>query len=286
MDTFSNVLWPQFNNREIAVIVWFSILSVWLLKHKSVRHSLSGVVKILIHRQILTVLLLLIIYISLLIFGLQWMGLWDAFSHLKDTIAWIVGVALVMVFNVPGTLKGESLFRKAIKDAIKITIILEFVVGLYSLSLPVELILVPFITFLAMMQAVSEVKQEYQGSKNLFQGLLVFIGVLLIWHSVRSLLFDANLIIIERLIEMLMPSILTVLFLPFLYALALYSIYNSVFVRLNTWNPDSKLLGYTKRKIFLHFGFNLGKLAHWSGQNSIHRAKSKEEVLALISNKN
>jgi hypothetical protein len=207
---------------------------------------------------------------------------WTASAHLKDTIAWTVLVALAMVFKVADESKEDKFFQNAVKDAIKITIVLEFVVGLYPFSLLVELFLVPLITVLVVLQVVAETKDEYQGAKRVITGVLMIIGVLLLWHSIASLLSDTEFVIIKRIVEMLMPSILTVLFLPFIYILALYAAYNAVFVRLAIWNRDSAILRYAKRQILLHFGLNRRKLIQWSKNNPMPKVRSKYDVLELI----
>jgi hypothetical protein len=286
MDMLFSVLSHQLNNREITVIIWLFILFAWLMSRKTVRKSFHGVFTILLHRQIVTILLLMVIYVLLLVLGLERVGLWYAPSHLKDTVIWLVVVGFAMIVNVSDVSKDEKFFGKAIRDAIKLTIVLEFVIGLYPFSLPVELLLVPFVTLLVMALAIAEMKQEYQAFKKVLEWLLALIGILLIWHSMRSLISDADFVVVERLTEMLLPALLTVLFLPFVYFLALYSAYESVFLRLNIWNRDSTVLGYAKRRIFLRFGLNLSKLTYWSKQNPILKVSSKQEVLEIVGRTN
>jgi hypothetical protein len=286
MDMLFSVLSHQLNNREITVIIWLFILFAWLMSWKTVRKSFHGVFTILLHRQIVTILLLMVIYVLLLVLGLERVGLWYAPSHLKDTVIWLLVVGFAMIVNVSDVSKDEKFFGKAIRDAIKLTIVLEFVIGLYPFSLPVELLLVPFVTLLVMALAIAEMKQEYQAFKKVLEWLLALIGILLIWHSMRSLISDADFVVVERLTEMLLPALLTVLFLPFVYFLALYSAYESVFLRLNIWNRDSTVLGYAKRRIFLRFGLNLSKLTYWSKQNPILKVSSKQEVLEIVGRTN
>jgi hypothetical protein len=56
-----------------------------------------------------------------------------------------------------------------------------------------------------------------------FSGLIAIIGLGLLWHSIGSVMADsATFVSVERLIELILPSLLTILFLPFIYFLALY----------------------------------------------------------------
>lgn len=142
----------------------------------------------------------------------------------------------------------------------------------------------PILVFLFLMVSVAGMKQEYLQVKKLFEWLLAFMGFILLWHSARSLLADTgSFFTAERLIELVLPSILTLLFLPFVYFLALVIMYENVFMRLKLRNHNSTLIGYAKRQIFLNFGFNLSKLIRWSKQSPNLKVNSKTEVLELIS---
>lgn len=49
-------------------------------------------------------------------------------------------VALVMFFNLSESSK-EGFFRKKVKEAFAFTIVLEFIIGFYPFSLPIELVI-------------------------------------------------------------------------------------------------------------------------------------------------
>jgi hypothetical protein len=161
--------------------------------------------------------------------------------------------------------------------------VLEFFIAFYPFSIWGEFVLVPVAVLLGILQAGAEMRAELRTFRRFSRWTLAVLGILMLWHSARGLLADPDTIFsFESLIELLLPSILTILYLPYVYCLALFLAYDGVFARLNSWSRDSDLLGFAKRRIFWRFGFNLAKLNKWSKQNPRLKLGSKDEALELI----
>ena len=84
------------------------------------------------------------------------------------------------------------------------------------------------------------------------------------------------------MVEFLLPTVLTILFLPFLYCLAAWVSYENVFVRLGFLVKDPELRQFAKRRLLASFGFNFRRLNRWSARLIRDRLRSKEDVLASI----
>jgi hypothetical protein len=137
--------------------------------------------------------------------------------------------------------------------------------------------------FLGALKFVAAMNEEHALVEKFVSGLIAIIGFSLLWHSIGSLLADTDSFFsIERFIELMLPSLLTILFLPFIYFLALFMVYEQLFMRFKFQNHRSDLIGYAKRQAFLHFGFNLRKLTSWSKRNPSLKADCKAEILGLI----
>src|SRR6266568_3750463 len=102
-----------FTNRELALIIWILIALVCLLVSKSIRPSFLAVAKAFLARKIVTVLLMMLAYISLVVFAAYSLHLWD-FSLLKDTIVWCLGTACVMFFNYDKVNTEKKYFKKVL----------------------------------------------------------------------------------------------------------------------------------------------------------------------------
>ncbi len=284
MDGLLNFVTDQFGNREIAIAVWSLLLLMWVLfkAHKPIGRSVYQLLKLLFGKKIFPILLIFLAYISLLILGLAKIGVWNASDHLKVTIAWTMTVALVMFFNLSEVSK-EGFFRKKVKEAFAFTILLEFIIGFYPFSLPVELVIMPITMAVVLLRAFSETDQKYSAVKKILDVFLGIIGLILLGQAVRGLAANLNdFANTTWLIDLLLPPVLTVLILPFIYFLAVYSAYELLFVRLNFFNRDSKLLWYAKFRAFIRFGLNAAKLNKWSKQTHNLRVSSKRDVIELI----
>ena len=282
MNTLSN----QLNNREWATLLLLSALLIWFLLDRKRRSSIQPHIRALfnafLHKKILAAVLSMVLYISLTVFALERVGIWNAASHLKDTILWTITVAFAMVIGINKVQKEGQFFKTTVIDTIRLTIVLEFVVALYPFSLFGEIVLLSLLASIGMLRAVSEMKQEYLPVKKLSGWALSFLGIVILWHTGRSLLADDSFFSSAWLTELLLPPLLTILFLPFIYLLALFVAYEVIFVRLSFQNRSSNLIGYAKRRIILGFGFNLRKLLAWSRRHSILKISNKESLLNLI----
>ncbi len=76
--------------------------------------------------------------------------------------------------------------------------------------------------------------------------------------------------------------LLTFVFLPFVYLMALFMKYENIFVRIDIFNKDLKLAKFAKRKVFTVYHFNLMKLNKWSKETGILKFSSKEDTVSSI----
>lgn len=143
-----------FNNREIAVATWAAVLFAWAMTQGSIRASLKNVIRAFFHRRIQGVLALMAAYIALLVYGLSEADLWNA-GQLKNTIIWAVSVAAVLLFRLPSISEDADYFKQALKDNLKLIVVLEFIVSFYTFSMLTELIIVPVTALFGGMLAVA-----------------------------------------------------------------------------------------------------------------------------------
>lgn len=88
------------DNREIASIFWLLVVLIVILfspKMVSVRASFRGVMSAFFVRQIMTILTLMIIYMSLIIYALSKLNLWNI-GQIKNTIFWGISVGFMSLF--------------------------------------------------------------------------------------------------------------------------------------------------------------------------------------------
>jgi len=73
--------------------------------------------------------------------------------------------------------------KKAFRDGLKISVILEFIVNLHVLGLGWELILVPIAAILTCLLVVAESKEEFRPVRSILNSLLVLLGLGLLAYA-------------------------------------------------------------------------------------------------------
>lgn len=224
-------------------------------------------------------------YISLVVFAAYSLHVWDS-SLLKDTIIWVMGTAFVMLINIDKVNTEKKYFQKVLLDNIKLIGLLEFITNLYVFNFVVELLLVPVLFVLAGMNVVAGRKKEYTPAKNLLQVLLVIYALFLIIYAIVQVSSDfKDFATLYNLKDFLLAPVLTASFLPFVYFLALYSTYESLFIRVDLFlrDMDKALRRFTKRQILRACLFNLKKLNRFSKDYTpqLVRIENKVDVVRL-----
>jgi hypothetical protein len=281
------VFFQQFNTREIAIIFWLGVFVLWALSQKNIRKSSFGVLKSLFQIKILSVIIAAILYTGLLAFILAKVGIWE-WTLLKDTIYWFFGVAFVLLMNTNKANQEKRFFSKILKDNLKVILILEFILALYTFNLLAEIILVPILVFVGVMSAFAGTKKEYLPVKKLFDYILSFIGIFFIIFALGKVFSDLqNIATSDNLRTFILPPLFTLGFIPFVYFFALIMAYETLFVRIKIFNKDNDdLAKFTKRKIFKFCHLNLRKLNYFSKEctQDLMRIGDKADVEKMIEN--
>lgn len=247
-----------FNNREIALLLWITVIVLAVLLSK-LRISLVPIIQILTKRMFLIIFSLIGTYLFGIIFLFKNLEVWQN-SNLKDVLFWLFTVGLILVFKINDA-KSNAYFKGIFLSAIKWTIILEFVVNLYSFSLFTEIIILPVLVFLAMTQAVAEMDEKHKVVSKFLQNVIAVAGLSIFSYSLYKTVvnFD-NVLTFHNLVSFLLPSIITILFIPFVYFLALYSTYESYFIHLDFMTIKKDKVKEVKKLILRMANINLDKL--------------------------
>lgn len=247
-----------FNNREIALLFWIALIVLAVLLSK-LRKSLVPIFKILTGKMFLIIFSLIGVYLYGIILFLKNLEVWQT-SNLKEVLFWLFSVGLILVFKINDA-KSNAYFKGIFLSAIKWTIVLEFVVNLYSFSLFTEIIILPVLVFLAMTQAVAEMDDKHKMASKFLQNIIAVAGLLIFSFSLYKTVinFDAVLTF-QNLVAFLLPSTITILFIPFVYFLALYSTYESYFIHLDFMTLKKDKVKEVKKLILRIANINLDRL--------------------------
>lgn len=272
------------NNREFALLIWLGIFLVWGLAKNSLREAFFNIIKGLFERKIIAVWLSMLIYISVIVLSLFKISLWDV-SQFKNTMIWTLTVGFASLFDATSKEK-INYFKKALKDIFKFTAIIEFIIGLYTFNIFIELLLVPAGFLIAGMLAFSERDLKYLPVKKFLNGILIAYGLFLTINALFKITSDfSGFASKETLSDLLIPPILSLLFIPFVYLLSIYMNYESVFVWIEGALGNPSLEKYAKRQAILRFKFDKGNLNRWRVylfQNRINTQKGIDQSINHI----
>jgi hypothetical protein len=274
-----------FNNREIASGIWLTIFFLFMLVKKDIRQSLFDVLKAFFHIKILIPLISMIAFVSGTITVLYLIKFWDI-SLLKDSIIWFCFSGIAIAFNSATSKSSENLFKRNILDNIRIIVFIEFLVNVYTFSLVAELLIMPFMALVVMMGTVAQTDKKYLRVEKLMNGIQMIFGIIVLVYAVGNVISDyKNFGSIDTLKQFLLPFVLSILFMPFVYFLAVFSSYEELLIRLDLGiEKSNELKRYAKRKIFRHCLFSLKKLRVISnmGVYNLMHIQNKDDVNQMI----
>lgn len=250
-----------FSTREIATALWFLLFFAWALCKPEIRKAIGHVAQSFIHLKILAPILLMAAYVWAIIMGLRAIEIWQA-DLLKDTIIWFCLGAIAMLARFATADRPGNAFRETLADSLKVVIVVEFLVNTYTFPLAAELVLVPLLSFVAMLGAIADTKKEFKAVSKALKGVQAILGMNILAAAIYRAWADwQNLESLDTLRSVALAPILSVSLLPFLYFLVLYAKYEIVFVRLNFGPPMSPgLKRYARMRILTYVGLHLGRL--------------------------
>jgi hypothetical protein len=227
------------DTRELALLIWLSVLLAFALSKPDVRQSFRDTIKAFLHPKILIPTLIYLIYLSALIWFAWRLGLWST-KVLGPTILWffLSGFVLFMQANRAGA--EEHFFRRVALKTVGVAAFLEFFLNIKTFSLPVELLLQPIIGVLVVTQIVAR-DTKYVAARWLIDGLLGVIGLWLLIATVVGLIDEWQTLDYELLWQSLvLPIWLTIGSLPGIYLFSLIMEYESAFMRMKLMNERNK----------------------------------------------
>lgn len=279
------------NNRELALGIWITVFIAFVLINKKTRSSLADVIKIAFCAKFVAVYFSMLIYLITIIYILYLSGFWDI-NLLKDTIIWFLFTGIISGFKGIEARDFEY-FKARIKDYIKVTLVIEFIVHSYPLSLFGELLLIPIITtliiFITYLDSSSDFQDEkYNIVKKIFRFLNLALGIYILFSATSSAFGDIdNLSSANSVKSLILSPILSITFLGFVYIFAVVCKYEEIFVRIPFGEKKSKsLIAYIKLKIITQCHINLNKISRFWRPNalSILNIKNKAEAIEIFKN--
>lgn len=247
------------------MLLWIVVALLWLLSKEHTRKLLFNLLKAFLNWKILLIFLLMIAYVSIELVIFNKIHLANRYL-IKDVIFWLFGSAFVILININEANSDKKFFRKMIIDNLKLIVVAEFIINFYTFNFFVEMVLVPLIFFLMAMSTIAGTEKKFGLVKKIMDFSLTSVGIIIIAYAFIGLInHSSDLASFDNLRAFVLPPALTILYVPFIYLLALFMAYEILFVRLDSLLHHNKsLIALVKKKIILSFHIKLKKLNQFS----------------------
>ena len=269
------------NNREWAIVFWFFTFIIFALsssKMKKVRESFKQLLKAFFVKAIISTLALMTIYIATVVFVLFKIGLWES-NQLKNTIIWAISVGALSLFKINSIKENRHFFKNSVLDNLKLIAIVQFVVGVYTFGLFVELLIVPVLVILGAMLALAQTDAKYHLVEKILNGIMVTFGSILIFYSIYMIVTNFGEFAKKQTIyDFYIPPLLTFLYLPFIFIMMVFTTYEVVFVRLQFFIKEPKLRRFAKIYSIIKFHFRIKLLERWASTLPLQDTSSKDGI--------
>lgn len=279
-----------FNNRELAVALWAIIIFIYVMINKSRRESVNAVIKSALDIKLVILYIVMIAYFVGSVFLLYKIGFWEK-RLLKNTVIWFITSGVISCGKAIGSAKDYRYFKEEIKRNFKLVAVLEFILNLYSFSFIGEVILIPIMVIMVWMISMIDILPEYKNKESQFVGkVLKYIQSLLLiyilYHSVGEIITNfGSLRFIECTKDILLPIILSVMFIPCIYFICIYSSYEILFIQLR-FKSDDKIRIHLYLRTIWFCKVNINKINTFFKQSNAitNYIQNKSDINKLVNN--
>jgi len=252
------------NTREQAILIWITLLILALFITPKGRQAFWPVLRAFLVRPILLIYGAMITYLCIAIYYLYSIHYWHITS-LKTTFVWFLTYAFISLPKINTLAKDPRYFTNKLKEAFQVIVLVEFIVNFYTFHIVIELILIPTVVFLTIVDVISENDPLHKTVNILTNSLMAFIGFAMTAYVVYMIILEPNqLFSLKTVNDFTLPIILTLLLFPFLYFVALYMTYETKFTKIDfIIKKNEKLQKYAKWTAIKNFHLNRTALMGW-----------------------
>ena len=265
------------SNRELAFLIWIFLIFLVILFKASVRKVVANLLQMIFWSKLTVYFLAVAFYTAGIVYLLWRINLWDI-SQVKNTVLWFFTAGAASLFNITDKNKKNYL-KDTVKDILSITAVLQFLSGIYSFTLAVELVFLPLVFLLVGMMVIAKNKPEHYQVFRILNKLVIFGGLFLICYTLFKIIFDFQSFANNgTLNDFLIPATLSFLFLPMLYLLSVILTHDDVFTGIKRRIKTRRLQRYARWKALINFHANKTDLDRWRRLLFLQPIQSKDDV--------
>ena len=279
-----------FSTRELATAFWIGVIliavGVTIVTNKKIRQGFIGVLKCFFNRKLRKLWEIYFLYIGIITLMFSRLPIWKN-TYLKDIILWTLFSGLTICMNAVAGEADEKYISRVLKDNIRFTVVTEFLLSTFTFSLWVELIIIPIMTAITLLDVVVAQKSETVAVHKLLQSVIAFIGLCLVFQTVKVGIREyRELNMVDTLVSFFIPMVYLLFVTPLEYVFELYSKYEMLFIRMYFNEPrDKKVKRKRHLKVIKACGLSVRKIILFQKQciPRMYVSMSDSEFEALIS---
>lgn len=269
------------NNREIVLLIYLGLVLTAILLWRKGRSSALNVIRAFFAFKLSIVWLFMSLYVAGSVWLLACLGLWD-WPNLKSTLPWWMMVGFTCVWKAQKIQDQPHILRQLIRETLTLSAVIIFIAELVSFPLFVELLLFPFLAGLTLFITTAESQMSTPGIHQLVQllrSLQILIGFTILSISYWFVASDITKFwSLNTLREFGLPLMLWIMFVPFLYLLAVYMTYEASFMRLKIRPKQAPIVNYAWRSALFNFGCNIEGVKRFARSMRVLEITDKQGV--------
>lgn len=219
------------DSREKAVFVWTLVALAWaVIKVDGFLASVGGMLRVLSGKLLLP-FVLLASYCAGVVIAAQALGLWHT-TAIKETVYWFFGTGVLLVGRAIESASNRHWAREILRPALRLTLIVEFLVNLYVFPFGVEMVLVPLLVLVVLVEAVAGFDPSHAPAQRFSSGVITAIGFGLLAYVLVSALSDlSGFLTRENAEDLLLAPALTLTSFPILFVVVRWVRWDTAAVR-------------------------------------------------------
>lgn len=228
------------STREWATIIWVVLFFAFVLWNRECRKGIRDVIKLFFDPKFRILWEIILLYVLIITVIFFYSPLWENI-YIKDITIWFLCSGFIICMNSVSNEADEKYIRNVLKDNLKLTIFLEFIMSTFTFNIWIELAIIPIITIITVMNVMAERKEEYRTVHKLSDYVLAVAGFWILYETIKIGVNEyKELNALNTLVSFMIPIVYLILIIPLEYALELYSKYESLFVRMTFKEEKNK----------------------------------------------
>lgn len=228
------------STREWATIIWVVLFFVFVLCNRECRKGIWEAIKLFFDKKLRILWEIILLYVLIITVIFFYSPLWENI-YIKDIIIWFLCSGFIICMNSVSNEADEKYIKNVLKDNLKLTIILEFIMSTFTFNIWIELAIIPIITIITVMNVIAERKEGYRTVHKILDFILAVAGFWILYETIKIGVNEyKELNVLNTLVSFMIPIVYLILIMPLEYALELYSKYESLFVRMTFKEEKNK----------------------------------------------